>query len=86
PALKAGVQTVMVSYSSWNDTAAGKDYGKMHGSRELLTDVLKARLGFDGLIVSDWNGIQQVPGCTKDHCPQAVNAGIDMIMVPDDWK
>mgnify|MGYP001113380285 CR=1 FL=1 len=86
PALDAGVQTVMVSYSSWNDTAAGKDYGKMHGSRELLTDVLKARLGFDGLIVSDWNGIQQVPGCTKDHCPQAVNAGIDMIMVPDDWK
>ena len=58
----------------------------MHGSRELLTDVLKDRLGFDGLIVSDWNGIQQVPGCTKDHCPQAVNAGIDMIMVPDDWK
>ena len=86
PALEAGVQTVMVSYSSWNDTAAGKDYGKMHGSRELLTGVLKARLGFDGLIVSDWNGIQQVPGCTKDHCPQAVNAGIDMIMVPDDWK
>ncbi len=86
PALAAGVQTVMVSYSSWNDTAAGQDHGKMHGSRELLTDVLKARLGFDGLIVSDWNGIQQVPGCTKDHCPQAVNAGIDMIMVPDDWK
>ncbi|MBQ1498475.1 MAG: glycoside hydrolase family 3 protein [Sphingomonas sp.] len=86
PALAAGVQTVMVSYSSWNDSAAGQDHGKMHGSRELLTDVLKDRLGFDGLIVSDWNGIQQVPGCTKDHCPQAVNAGIDMIMVPDDWK
>ena len=86
PALAAGVQTVMVSYSSWNDSAAGQDHGKMHGSRELLTDVLKDRLSFDGLIVSDWNGIQQVPGCTKDHCPQAVNAGIDMIMVPDDWK
>lgn len=86
PALDAGVQTVMVSYSSWNDTAAGKDYGKMHGSRELVTDVLKGRLGFDGLVVSDWNGIQQVPGCAKDHCPQAVNAGIDLIMVPDDWK
>ncbi|MCH7860556.1 glycoside hydrolase family 3 protein [Sphingomonas sp. NPDC092331] len=86
PALAAGVQTVMVSYSSWNDTAAGQDHGKMHGSRDLLTGVLKDRLGFDGLIVSDWNGIQQVPGCTKDHCPQAVNAGIDMIMVPDDWK
>ncbi|MDQ0249386.1 beta-glucosidase [Sphingomonas kyeonggiensis] len=86
PALKAGVQTVMISYNSWNDTGAGKDYGKMHGNRELIADVLKARLGFDGLVVSDWNGIQQVPGCAKDHCPQAVNAGIDMIMVPDDWK
>ncbi|MFS2111327.1 glycoside hydrolase family 3 protein [Sphingomonas sp. Sphisp140] len=86
PALKAGVQTVMISYSSWNDVGAGKDYGKMHGNRELIADVLKARLGFDGLVVSDWNGIQQVPGCAKDHCPQAVNAGIDMIMVPDDWK
>ncbi|WP_423602414.1 glycoside hydrolase family 3 protein [Sphingomonas sp. MS122] len=86
PALKAGVQTVMVSYSSWNDVAAGNDYGKMHGSRALVTEVLKGKLGFDGLVVSDWNGIQQVPGCTKDHCPQAVNAGVDLIMVPDDWK
>lgn len=85
-ALDAGVQTVMVSYNSWNDVAAGRDYGKMHGNRELLTDVLKGRLGFDGLIVSDWNGIEQVPGCTKSHCPQAVNAGIDLIMVPEDWK
>ena len=85
-AIEAGVQTVMASYSSWNDVAAGRDYGKMHGSREMLTDVLKGRLGFDGLVVSDWNGIEQVPGCAKDHCPQAINAGIDMVMVPEDWK
>jgi beta-glucosidase len=85
-ALEAGVQTVMVSYNSWNDVAAGRDYGKMHGSREMVTDVLKGRLGFDGLVVSDWNGIEQVPGCTKDHCPAAINAGIDLFMVPDDWK
>ncbi|WP_299172004.1 glycoside hydrolase family 3 protein [uncultured Brevundimonas sp.] len=85
-AIEAGVQTVMASYSSWNDVAAGHDYGKIHGSRELLTDVLKARLGFDGLVVSDWNAIEQVSGCTKAQCPQAVNAGIDMIMVPEDWK
>lgn len=85
-AIEAGVQTVMASYSSWNDVAAGLDYGKMHGSREMLTDVLKGRLGFDGLVVSDWNGIEQVPGCAKDHCPQAINAGIDMVMVPEDWK
>ena len=46
----------------------------------------QARLGFDGFVVSDWNGIEQVPGCTKSHCPQAINAGIDLVMVPDDWK
>lgn len=86
PALGAGVQTVMVSYNSWKDVAAGKDYGKLHGNRELLTDVLKGRLGFDGFVVSDWNGIEQVPGCGKAHCPQAINAGIDMVMVPEDWK
>ena len=85
-ALDAGVQTVMVSYNSWNDVQAGEDHGKMHGDRELLSDVLRGRLGFDGLVVSDWNGIDQVPGCTKDHCAAAINAGIDMIMVPEDWK
>jgi beta-glucosidase len=58
----------------------------MHGNAHLVGDVLKQRLGFDGLVVSDWNGIEQVPGCTKWHCPQAINAGIDLVMVPDDWK
>ncbi|HYC96022.1 MAG TPA: glycoside hydrolase family 3 N-terminal domain-containing protein, partial [Sphingomicrobium sp.] len=85
-ALAAGVQTVMVSYSSFTDTATGRRWGKMHGNAYLIGDVLKDRLGFDGLVVSDWNGIEQVPGCTKSHCPQAINAGIDLIMVPDDWK
>jgi beta-glucosidase len=37
-------------------------------------------------VVSDWNGIAEVPGCRNDSCPQAINAGVDMIMVPDDWK
>lgn len=85
-ALAAGVQTVMVSYSSWTDSASGRVWGKMHGNGYLVTDVLKKRLGFDGLVVSDWNAIEQVPGCTKTHCPQAINAGIDLAMVPDDWK
>jgi beta-glucosidase len=58
----------------------------MHGNAHLIGDVLKQRIGFDGLVVSDWNGIEEVPGCTKSHCAQAINAGIDMIMVPDDWK
>ena len=85
-ALKGGAQTVMISYSSWTDTAAKRPWGKMHGNRYLVTDVLKHRLGFDGFVVSDWNGIEQVPGCTKTHCPQSINAGVDLAMVPDDWK
>jgi beta-glucosidase len=85
-ALQADVRTVMVSYSSFTDTATGRRWGKMHGNAHLVGDVLKRRLGFDGLVVSDWNGIEQVPGCTKWHCPRAINAGIDLAMVPDDWK
>ena len=85
-AIEAGVQTVMASFNSWNDVAAGKDYGKMHGSRDLLTVALKEKMGFDGFVVSDWNGIGQVTGCSDDSCPQAINAGIDMVMVPDKWK
>jgi beta-glucosidase len=85
-ALRANVQTVMVSYSSFTDTASGKSWGKMHGNGDLIDGMLKGRLGFDGLVVSDWNGIEQVPGCTKWRCPQAINAGIDLVMVPEDWK
>jgi beta-glucosidase len=85
-ALQAGAQTVMATYNSWNDLAAGKDYGKIHGNHELLTEVLKGDLGFDGFVVSDWNAIEQVPGCSKSRCAQAINAGVDMIMVPEDWK
>jgi beta-glucosidase len=78
-ALQAGVQTVMASYNSWQGV-------KMHGHRHLLTDVLKNRMGFDGIVVSDWDGVDEVQGCAKDRCAQAINAGIDMIMVPDQWK
>src|SRR3984893_7578578 len=78
-ALQAGVQTVMASYNSWKGI-------KMHGQRYLLTDILKTRLGFDGIVVSDWNGIDEVQSCAKDHCAQAINAGIDLFMVPVEWK
>lgn len=78
-ALNAGAQAVMVSQSSWH----GRE---MHGHRPLLTDVLKGRMGFDGILLGDWNGHGQVPGCTNTSCPQALNAGLDMFMVPDDWK
>ncbi|MEQ1498090.1 MAG: glycoside hydrolase family 3 protein [Novosphingobium sp.] len=88
-ALDAGVQTVMISYNSWTMLVPAGDavpFGKMHGNRAMITGVLKQRLKFDGLVVSDWNAIEQIPGCTRDHCPQAINAGTDVFMVPDDWK
>lgn len=97
-ALAAGAQTVMASFSSWQDAAqdeTAKAY-KLHGHKYLLTDVLKTKMGFDGFVVSDWNGIGQLTrtnsdssrDCTNGDCPEAINAGIDMVMVPyrADWK
>ncbi|WP_437328878.1 glycoside hydrolase family 3 protein [Sorangium sp. So ce381] len=77
-ALAAGAQTVMASFSSWNGD-------KMHGNQYLLTDILKGQLGFTGFVVGDWNGHGQLPGCNNTRCAAAINAGVDMIMVPNDW-
>ncbi len=79
PALDAGVQSVMVSFSSWNGV-------KMHGNRSLLTGVMKERWNFDGFLVGDWNGHGQVAGCTATDCAAAAVAGLDMYMAPDSWK
>ena len=85
-ALAAGAQSVMVSFNSWTNADLGINEGKLHGSKKAVDDILKKKMGFDGLVVSDWNGIGQVAGCTNSSCPQAINAGIDVIMVPNDWK
>ncbi|MEJ0084909.1 MAG: exo 1,3/1,4-beta-D-glucan glucohydrolase [Pseudomonadota bacterium] len=79
PAIEAGVQTIMISFSSWNGV-------KHTGNKGLLTDVLKKRMNFDGFTVGDWNAHGQVEGCTNDNCPQALNAGLDMYMAPDSWR
>jgi beta-glucosidase len=79
-AIEAGVQSVMVGYFSFQDK--GKDVANKH----LVDEVLKQKIGFDGMVVSDYNAIGQVTGCTNDHCPQAVNAGVDLFMVPADWR
>ncbi|QJE02178.1 glycoside hydrolase family 3 protein [Massilia forsythiae] len=84
--LAAGAQTVMVSFNSWNDVVSGVDHGKLHGSRRVMTEILKEQMGFDGFIVTDYNGIGEVSGCRNDRCAQAINAGVDMVMVPNDWK
>ena len=78
-AIPAGVQTVMASFNSWNGR-------KLHGDKELLTDVLKGKMGFNGFVVGDWNGHGQVPGCTNTDCAQSFNAGVDMFMAPDSWR
>ncbi|WP_156255937.1 glycoside hydrolase family 3 protein [Sandarakinorhabdus oryzae] len=79
PAIEAGALSVMASFSSWNGT-------KAHGNHYLLTDVLKGRMGFAGLVVGDWNGHGQLPGCTVTDCPLTFNAGLDLAMAPDSWK
>ena len=81
-AVQAGVGAIMVSYSSWNGV-------KMSGNKYLLTDVLKGELGFKGFLVSDWAAIDQLDGqtgFTSQEVATAVNAGLDMIMVPTDYK
>ena len=78
-ALDAGVTSVMASFNSWNGN-------KVHGDKTLLDNVLRGKLGFTGFVISDWNGVGQIPGCTNDSCAQSINAGMDMIMAPEDWK
>ena len=78
-AIEAGVASVMASFNSINGT-------KMHGNAPLLTGELRGRLGFEGLVVGDWNGHGQVDGCTNADCPEALLAGLDVYMVPEDWK
>ena len=75
-AIKAGVGSIMVSYSSWN----GK---KMHANKYLLTDVLKGELGFQGFLVSDWAAIDQISPDYKNDVETSINAGLDMIMIPN---
>ena len=79
PALEAGVLTVMVSLSSWNGE-------KCHAHRYLIQDVLKGEMGFGGFVVSDWDGIDPVADDYGDAAAMAVNAGIDMFMVPETWR
>jgi beta-glucosidase len=78
-AIARNVGSIMVSFSSWNGT-------KMSANKYLLTDVLKTELGFKGFLVSDWAAIDQLDGqtgFTAQEIATAVNAGLDMLMVPN---
>jgi beta-glucosidase len=81
------VGSVMPSYSSvdWTEDGVGNPI-KMHGNQELITDVLKGKMHFDGFVISDWRGIFQLPGDRAKQVRDGVNAGIDMMMEPDDYK
>lgn len=79
-AVDTGVRTVMASFNSVNGL-------KCHENSYLLNDVLKGELGFTGLVVGDYNGVQQVSGSTyKEQIANAVNAGVDLLMEPYTWK
>ncbi|HEY3762902.1 MAG TPA: glycoside hydrolase family 3 N-terminal domain-containing protein [Verrucomicrobiae bacterium] len=75
-AVKAGVGSIMVSYSSWNGL-------KMSANKYLLTDVLKNELNFRGFLVSDWAAIDQLSPDYKTDVELSVNAGLDMVMIPN---
>ena len=78
-AIEAGAINIMVSFSSWQGL-------KMHAQKYLLTDVLKGELGFDGFLVSDWMAVHQIDRDFNTAVASAINAGVDMVMVPFDYK
>lgn len=79
PAIAAGTLTVMASFNSWNGD-------KLHGHKYLLTDILKNELGFNGFIISDWDGCDYLDTDFYTTVALGVNAGIDMFMVSEKWK
>lgn len=77
--IDAGASSIMVGLSSWGDT-------KLAAEKYLVTDVLKNELGFTGFTVSDWYGVYEIPGGEYKAAVSAINAGIDMVMLPFDYK
>ena len=78
-AINAGVGSIMPSYSSWNGV-------KCSGSKRLLTEILKGELGFEGFLISDYNAIDELPGDYKNDIETSINAGMDMVMVPNNYR
>ncbi len=78
-AIASGARSIMISYSSWDGL-------KMHAQQYLINDVLKGEMGFTGFVVSDWGAIDQISGDYYQAVVTAINAGIDMNMVPYDYN
>ena len=81
------VGSVMPSFSSvdWTEDGVGNPI-KMHANQELISGVLKDSMNFGGLVISDWEGIHQIPGDWPTQVRTGVNAGIDMMMEPNAYQ
>lgn len=77
--IKAGVGSIMPSYNSWNGVKAS-------GSKRLLTEILKDEMGFEGFLISDYDAIDELPGDYRSDIEQSINAGMDMVMVPQKYR
>lgn len=78
-AIKAGVGSIMPSYSSWNGV-------KCSASKRLMTEILKQELGFQGFLISDYNALDQLDPDFKKAIGISINAGMDMVMVPQRYR
>ncbi|MEU6368115.1 glycoside hydrolase family 3 N-terminal domain-containing protein [Streptomyces sp. NPDC046931] len=85
-AVERGIGSVMPSYSSLDVLGDGRGPVKMHARADMINGVLKGRMGFDGFVISDWNALDQLPGDHASHVRTAVDAGVDMMMVPYTYK
>ncbi|MDR3188167.1 MAG: glycoside hydrolase family 3 C-terminal domain-containing protein [Prevotellaceae bacterium] len=84
-AIDAGVQTVMINSGSVNNQP-------VHASYELLTQLLREQMGFNGMIVTDWEDVnnlyrrEKMASSVKEAIKASINAGVDMSMIPYDYK
>jgi beta-glucosidase len=78
-AIAEGVGSIMPSYNSWNGERAS-------GSKRLLTEILKDEMKFEGFLISDYNAIDALPGDYRADIKQSINAGMDMVMVPQKYR
>jgi beta-glucosidase len=79
PCVAAGVGSIMPSYSSWNGV-------KCSIHKQLMTDVLKGEMGFEGFLISDFNALDQVAPDFREAVKLSINAGMDMVMVPSKYR
>jgi len=77
--ITAGARVIMVGTASWQGKLNSDNY-------HLLTKILKNELGFSGFVVSDWYGVYQIETDEYNSIVRAVNAGIDMVMTPFEYK